>query len=262
MMKAPPASSKPRRDLFSVKTSLNSSTASGMRSVARRLTGGPATASATRSMERTAVVATSKINQAFRALTIPEPVPLNKRVKLRVCEATEREWNVFVTSENQFIDSKCMVWLYPSERRDLHVASANARKGLILIVEFAGPAHEMVAYALTVRMTRNDAVEAAFAAYGTMNTTTGVQNQPDLSFGPFRQRLEPLGSRLSDPTIPSWNDFTTILVEIGVSQGWGSRLESDQALGEAARCRVRSLHLDRSRRHVHGVQALRLPCAS
>ncbi|KAF4135897.1 hypothetical protein GN958_ATG14883 [Phytophthora infestans] len=142
-----------------------------------------------------------RINAALEAAVAQSSPPTGT---LRVCHATEDEWNAFADSEGQLVRPNFLEWF--ADTREIH------------LIEFASTPHE--------RYTRQFERRTSFAkpnisrwlnADGAAVNSQGRRCCPDLSYGPRRTTL---GSVLP-PGVPIFDDFRTIKVEVGVSQQWG-----------------------------------------
>ncbi|KAF4139257.1 hypothetical protein GN958_ATG11617 [Phytophthora infestans] len=123
---------------------------------------------------------------------------------LRVCEATEDEWNAFADSEDPIVRLNYLEW-FP-DTGDIH------------IVEFADAPHDAYVSAFeNVTSFGELHVYRWLKGYLAAKNSQGRRWCSDLSYGP---RETTPGSVLPRG-IPIFADFRTIKVEVGVSQQWG-----------------------------------------
>ncbi|KAG3107766.1 hypothetical protein PI124_g16115 [Phytophthora idaei] len=127
----------------------------------------------------------SSIDRINAALEVAVAQPPPATGTLRVCQATEDEWNAFVDSDGHIVRPNFIEWF--------------ADTGEIHIIEFADALHEK------------------YIRYMAAKNSQGRRWCSDLSCGP--RRTTP-GSVLP-PGVPIFDDFRTIKIEIGVSQPWG-----------------------------------------
>ncbi|KAE8894043.1 hypothetical protein PF003_g21926 [Phytophthora fragariae] len=142
-----------------------------------------------------------RINAALE-VAVEQPPPATGT--LRVCQATEEEWNAFADRDGQIVHPKFLEWFPDTE--EIH------------IIEFADTPHENYIAEFTVHTSfakRN--VERWLKPHLAATNSQGRRCCPDMSYGP---RQTTLGSVLP-PDVPIFTDFRTIKIEIGVSQQWG-----------------------------------------
>lgn len=141
------------------------------------------------------------INAALRA-ALEQPPPVTGT--LRVCEATEAEWNEFVDGNDHVVRPNYLEWF--------------ASTGEIHIVEFADYPHETFVYEFVQGAEFADRhIHQYLKGYNAATNSQGPRHCPDLSYGP---RETTPGSVLPRG-VPTWADFRTIKIEVGVSQQWG-----------------------------------------
>ncbi|KAF4140356.1 hypothetical protein GN958_ATG10520 [Phytophthora infestans] len=140
-----------------------------------------------------------RINAALEAAVAHSPPPTGT---VRVCHATEDEWNAFADSEDPIVRLNYVEWFPDTE--EIH------------IIEFADAPHEIFIAELNDQF-RERHVKRWLKGHLAAKNSQGRRWCPDLSYGP---REETLGSVLP-PNVPIFADFRTIEVEIGVSQQWG-----------------------------------------
>ncbi|GMF41017.1 unnamed protein product [Phytophthora fragariaefolia] len=142
-----------------------------------------------------------RINAALEAAVAQPPPPTGT---LRVCHATEDDWNAFADSEGQIVRLNFLEWF--------------ADTGEIHIIEFADAPHEKYVVEFTQGTSFAERhVRLYLQGYGTAKNSQGRRWCSDLSYGP--RRTTP-GSVLP-PGVPIFDDFRTIKIEVGVSQSWG-----------------------------------------
>ncbi|KAG1688988.1 hypothetical protein DVH05_002873 [Phytophthora capsici] len=141
------------------------------------------------------------INAALEVAVTQPPPPTGT---LRVCQATEDEWNAFADGDGQVIRPNFLEWFPDME--EIH------------IIEFENTPHEKYISEFekgTSFADRN--VHLWLSGYGTAVNTQGRRWCPDCSYGP---RQTTPGSVLPRG-VPIFDDFRTIKMEVGVSQPWG-----------------------------------------
>ncbi|GMF14679.1 unnamed protein product [Phytophthora lilii] len=142
-----------------------------------------------------------RINAALEAAVAQPPPPTGT---LRVCHATEDEWNAFADSEGQIARLNFLEWFADTE--EIH------------IIEFADASHESYISEFEKGTSYAEVnVRRWIKGYGAAKSSQGRRWCPDLSYGP---RQTTPGSVLP-PGVPILADFRTIKVEVGVSQSWG-----------------------------------------
>ncbi|GMF58834.1 unnamed protein product [Phytophthora fragariaefolia] len=142
-----------------------------------------------------------RINAALEAALAQPPPPTGT---VRVCHATEDEWNAFADSEDQIVRLNYLEWFADTE--EIH------------IIEFADAPHENYISEFEKGTSfAEQHVRRWIKGYMAAKNSQGRRWCPDLSYGP---REDTPGSRLP-PGVPIFADFRTIKVEIGVSQEWG-----------------------------------------
>ncbi|KAG2770643.1 hypothetical protein PC116_g5260 [Phytophthora cactorum] len=147
----------------------------------------------------------SSIDRINAALEVAEAQPPQATGTLRVCQATEDEWNAFVDSGEHIVRPNFLEWF--------------ADTGEIHIIEFADTPHG--SYASEFEKGTSFAeqnVRRWLKGYMDAKNSQGRRWCPDLSYGP--RRTTP-GSVLP-PGVSTFDDFRTIKIEIGVSQLWGT----------------------------------------
>ncbi|KAH9159811.1 hypothetical protein LEN26_002160 [Aphanomyces euteiches] len=145
------------------------------------------------------VASNDRINAALE-LAFDEPPPATGT--LRVCLATEEEWNAFVDWDGEVVHLKYLEWF--------------ADSGEIHIIEFVSTPHEIYSDELNdLFHTRN--IERWLNSYLSAKNSQGPRTCPDLSYGPHPRTP----GAVLPPEIPIFTDFRTIKIEIGVSQSWG-----------------------------------------
>ncbi|CAK4628326.1 hypothetical protein LEN26_002158 [Aphanomyces euteiches] len=145
------------------------------------------------------VASCDRINAALEvAFEMPPPATGT----LRVCLATEDEWNAFADCDGQVVHTKFLEWF--------------ADSGEIHIIEFVSTPHEIYSNELTHQFhTQN--IKRWLNCYGGAVNSQSPRTSPDQSYGPNPRTP---GAALP-PEIPIFTDFGTIIIEIGVSQRWG-----------------------------------------
>ncbi|KAF1791713.1 hypothetical protein GQ600_25852 [Phytophthora cactorum] len=138
-----------------------------------------------------------RINAALEVAVAQSPPATGT---LRVCQATEDEWNAFVDSDGHIVRSNFLEWF--------------ADTGEIHIIEFADAPHENYVCEFVSRTSFAERhVSSWLKGYMAAMNSQGRRWCPDLSYGP--RRTTP-GSVLP-PGVPGFEDFRTIKIEIGVS---------------------------------------------
>ncbi|KAE9241451.1 hypothetical protein PF002_g9258 [Phytophthora fragariae] len=159
-------------------------------------------------------MAVTKINNYINELNWPQFLQIPPGQPVVLGEATLAEWEEFVDSEDQALESTHMEWA----------------DGRILIVEVPSTVHGKVTGAIEYFLNHDALVENDFL---TTNRDAFVETrrrlEPDTSYGPVVGTTTPLGGVL--PTgVTNWGDFTTLKVEVallstvgevGVSRTWG-----------------------------------------
>ncbi|EEY68356.1 uncharacterized protein PITG_04804 [Phytophthora infestans T30-4] len=140
-----------------------------------------------------------RISAALEAAVAHPPPPTGT---VRVCHATEDEWNAFADSEDPIVRLNYLEWFPDTE--EIH------------IIEFADAPHEDYVGELNDQF-RERHVKRWLKGHLAAKNCQGRQWCSDLSYGP--REVTP-GSVLP-PNVPIFADFRTIKVEIGVSQQWG-----------------------------------------
>jgi len=143
-----------------------------------------------------------RINAALE-VAVAQPPPATGT--LRVCQATEEEWNAFADSDGHVVRPNFLEWF--------------ADAGEIHMIEFVGTPHGTYvgAFADGTSFSRRN-VKRWLKSHMAATNSQGRRYCPDLSYGPFRDTP---GSVLP-PGVPTFDDFRTVKVEVGVSQPWGS----------------------------------------
>ncbi|CAK4701688.1 hypothetical protein AeMF1_004833 [Aphanomyces euteiches] len=118
---------------------------------------------------------------------------------VEICPASKADWERYVTSENQVLMSRAMLW----------------RDRIVYIVELPACLHESLSCNI------NDAVRVATGTdkkhlkpRGSTYAESIDRTEPDSSFGPTRN----VG--VTPPSNLRWGEFHTLKIEIGVSRGW------------------------------------------
>ncbi|KAG2822448.1 hypothetical protein PC118_g25093 [Phytophthora cactorum] len=146
----------------------------------------------------------SSIDRINAALEVAVAQPPQATGTLRVCQATEDEWNAFVDSDEHIVRPNFLEWF--------------ADTGEIHIIEFADAPHGNYVCEFVIRTSFAERhVSSWLKGYMDAKNSQGRRWCPDLSYGP--RRTTP-GSVLP-PGVPIFEDFRTIKIEIGVSQPWG-----------------------------------------
>ncbi|EGZ24174.1 hypothetical protein PHYSODRAFT_483773 [Phytophthora sojae] len=142
-----------------------------------------------------------RINAALEAALAQPPPPTGT---VRVCHATEDEWNAFADSEDQIVRLNYLEWFADTE--EIH------------IIEFADAPHEDYISAFEKVTSFGELhVYRWLKGHLAAKNSQGPHWCPDLSYGP----REDTPHSVLPPNIPIFADFRTIKVEIGVSQQWG-----------------------------------------
>jgi len=146
----------------------------------------------------------SSVDRIKAALEVAVTHPPLAAGTLRVCEATEDEWNAFADSEDPIVRLNYLEWFPDTE--EIH------------IIEFADAPHENYISEFEKGTSfAEQHVRRWIKGYMAAKNSQGRRWCPDLSYGP---REDTPGSMLP-PGVPIFADFRTIKVEIGVSQQWG-----------------------------------------
>lgn len=150
-------------------------------------------------------MAVTKINNYIDKLNWPQFMKTLPGQPVVLGEATLAEWEAFVESEDQALESTHMEWA----------------DGRILIVEVPSTVHGKVTGAIEYFLNHDALVENDFL---TTNRDAFVETrrrlEPDTSYGPVVDNTTPLGGVLP-AGVTNWGDFTTLKVEVGVSRTWG-----------------------------------------
>ncbi|GMF65324.1 unnamed protein product [Phytophthora lilii] len=150
-------------------------------------------------LPRHILAALHRINTALENAMVQPPPATGI---LRVCPATEEEWNACADNDGQIFPPKFLEWF----DEEIH------------IIEFVGTPHEKyVGEFLRGTSFIDQNVHQWLAGHMAAVNSQGKRSCPDLSFGP--RRTTP-GSMLP-PDVSTFDDFRTIKIEIGVSQPWG-----------------------------------------
>ncbi|KAG3088105.1 hypothetical protein PI124_g16236 [Phytophthora idaei] len=146
----------------------------------------------------------SSIDRTNTALEVAVAQPPPATGALRVCQATEDEWNAFADSDGHIVRPNFLEWF--------------ADTGEIHIIEFADIPHEDYVAEFAIRTSFAERhVSSWLKGHMAAKNSQGRRWCPDLSYGP--RRTTP-GSVLP-PGVPIFEDFRAIKIEIGVSQPWG-----------------------------------------
>ncbi|POM62406.1 hypothetical protein PHPALM_28446 [Phytophthora palmivora] len=141
----------------------------------------------------------SSIDRINAALEVAVAQPISATGTLRVCQATEDEWNAFVETDGHIVPPNFLEWFADTE--EIH------------IIEFPDTPHENYVGGLNDQFRERHVkkwLKGHMAAYKRRWC-------PDLSYGPHERTQ---GSVLPQG-VPTFADFRTIKIEIGVSQAWG-----------------------------------------
>ncbi|CAK4685496.1 hypothetical protein LEN26_002159 [Aphanomyces euteiches] len=136
------------------------------------------------------------------ALEVAVQQPRPATGTLRVCVATEEEWNAFADCDGQVVRPNYLEWF--------------ADSGEIHIIEFFYLPHDRYAANLHDNF-RGQHIKRWLFSNLTATYSQGTRHQPDLSFGPYSEAPH----SVLPPGIPRFGDFRTIIIEIGVLQSWG-----------------------------------------
>ncbi|KAI9907948.1 hypothetical protein PsorP6_003112 [Peronosclerospora sorghi] len=164
-----------------------------------------------------------RINNAVRRLDFAlvenelNPPDGSDGTLFELCAATRDDWNRYVQSENQALGSRWMAWwddkvFIVDLPTALHEVLFDAVRRAITEATGTGVTH-LACYGATYigdNVTLPDDIRAIIANL-----------EPDCSFGPDPGAVLPPGFM--------WEEFQTLKVEVGVSQGWGARVERGQA---------------------------------
>ncbi|KAG9398279.1 CCR4-NOT transcription complex subunit 2 [Aphanomyces cochlioides] len=145
------------------------------------------------------VASYDRINAALE-VAVQQPPPATGT--LRVCLATEEEWNAFADCDGQVVRPNFLKWFDDS--------------GEIHIIELDSTPHAKYIWRLSKRFHEDD-VERWLIGYLSATNSQGRRACPDLSYGPSRRAPH----SVLPPGVPIFADFRTIKIEIGVSQTWG-----------------------------------------
>ncbi|CAK4393852.1 unnamed protein product, partial [Aphanomyces euteiches] len=145
------------------------------------------------------VASIDRINAALE-VALEQPPPATGT--LRVCLATEEEWNAFVHCDGEVVHLKYLEWF--ADTGDIH------------IIEFECTPHGKYIWPLSKRFYEDD-VERWLIGYLSATNFQGRRACADLSYGPSRRTPH----SVLPPGVPIFADFRTIKIEIGVSQSWG-----------------------------------------
>ncbi|ETV71883.1 hypothetical protein H257_13018 [Aphanomyces astaci] len=126
------------------------------------------------------------------------------QLELALCQGTEDEWNAFADTDGQVVGSNLLEWF--ADTGDIHM------------IEFAATPHGKYIGALA-RCTSFAKPHVArwLAAHNAATNSQGTRICPDLSYGPY---ADTPGSVLP-PGVPTFDEFRTIKIEVGVTQPWG-----------------------------------------
>ncbi|CAK4697288.1 unnamed protein product, partial [Aphanomyces euteiches] len=145
------------------------------------------------------VVSYDRINAALE-VAFDQPPPATGT--LRVCVATEEEWNAFADCDGQVVHPNHLEWF--------------ADSGEIHIIEFESTPHGCYAAELSPQF-HEEHIKVWLRCYGAATNSQGRRACPDLSYGPRKRTPH----SVIPPGVPIFADFRTIKIEIGVSQSWG-----------------------------------------
>ncbi|CAK4525301.1 unnamed protein product [Aphanomyces euteiches] len=145
------------------------------------------------------VASIDRINAALE-VAFDQPPPATGT--LRVCVATEEEWNAFADCDGQVVHPNYLEWF--------------ADSGEIHIIEFESTPHGCYAAELSLQFHEED-IKVWLRCYGAATNSQGRRACADLSYGPSRRTPH----SVLPPGVPIFADFRTIKIEIGVSQSWG-----------------------------------------
>ncbi|KAE8894042.1 hypothetical protein PF003_g21927 [Phytophthora fragariae] len=144
----------------------------------------------------------SSIDRINAALEVAVEQPPPATGTLRVCQATEEEWNAFADMDGQIVHPNFLEWFPDTE--EIH------------IIEFADTPHEKYVGELAPSFTEQN-VRLWLAPHLAAANSQGRRWCPDLSYGPREETPE----SVLPPDVSTFDDFRTIKIEIGVSQPWG-----------------------------------------
>ncbi|KAG9398278.1 CCR4-NOT transcription complex subunit 2 [Aphanomyces cochlioides] len=144
----------------------------------------------------------ASINRINAALEVAVQQPPPATGTLRVCLATEEEWNAFADCDGEVVHLNYLEWF--------------ADSGEIHVIEFESTPHETYSDELNVRFQAPN-IKRWLNTYLTAKNSQGPRTCPDLSYGPHPRTP----GAVLPPEIPIFTDFGTIKIEIGVSQSWG-----------------------------------------
>ena len=151
-------------------------------------------------------MAVNKINDAINALDWELVLQTPRGQVVRVCAATEPEWNAFLESENQEFKSTHMEWLDGA----ICVVEVPSSERAVISVVLA----ELLAWAAYV-----GGYSHCLGASGATYVSTLLRYEPDASFGPMPE-MERLGARLPQG-FRDWGEYHTLKVEVGFTRTWG-----------------------------------------
>ncbi|KAL3661173.1 hypothetical protein V7S43_013782 [Phytophthora oleae] len=141
-----------------------------------------------------------RINAALE-VAVEQPPPATGT--LRVCQATEDEWNAFAITDGNVVHANFLEWFADTE--EIHM------------IEFDNTPHAMYIAELSLSTFDEPCVRRWLKGYSSAANLLGTRWCPDMSYGP--RRTTP-GSVLP-PGVSSFVEFRTIKIGIGVSQPWG-----------------------------------------
>ncbi|KAH9147787.1 hypothetical protein AeRB84_008667, partial [Aphanomyces euteiches] len=144
-----------------------------------------------------------RINRINAALELAFDQPPPATGTLRVCLATEEEWNAFAGCDGLVVHLEYLEWF--------------ADSGEIHIIEFVSTPHERYLGELISDQFRGRHVQKWLRSQGAATISQGQRASPDLSYGPYSDTSH----TVLPPGVPDFDDFSTIKIEIGVSQPWG-----------------------------------------
>ncbi|CAK4084439.1 unnamed protein product [Aphanomyces euteiches] len=142
----------------------------------------------------------NKNSRCDSKLAFDQPPPATGT--LRVCLATEEEWNAFVDWDGEVVHLEYLEWF--------------ADSGEIHIIEFVSTPHEIYSDELN-DLFKAPNVKRWLNSYLSAKNSQSPQTSPDQSYGPNPRTP----GAVLPPEIPIFTDFGTIIIEISVSQPRG-----------------------------------------
>lgn len=155
-------------------------------------------------------MALDRINRAIATLCSNHELTLPEGTTIRVCEATEDEWNAFIESEDH-------------ELKSIHLAWSD---GQVFIVELPSPERGLFCSVFNRSFLHDDIVDDHLNSYMTAFVrTTQPRLEADLSYGPL---AGPLPGELQ-----SYWQWHTLKVEVGLTRRWGGCCRPTRLEGQA-----------------------------